>query len=77
MTYPPLSDPLPDSPTRLLGATGFFPCEFWGTDFRESLPEDDPLREGFSNPPADGSEESVERLRKLHTVSLMATVVDQ
>lgn len=77
MTPPPQSDPIRDSETLVLGATGLFPCEFWGSDFRESLPEGDPLRVGFSSPPEDGSEESVVRLEKLHLVALEATVVDQ
>lgn len=72
----PASDHMPDSPTLVLGATGFADCRIWSTDFRERLDEGDPLREGFVSAPADGSKESVARLRKLHGVALKVTIVD-
>jgi hypothetical protein len=74
MTSP--GNPIPDSPTLVLGATGLADCKIWSTDIRERLEDDDPLREGFESVPADGSKESVERLEKLHNVALAVTVID-
>ncbi len=64
-------------PIRELGATGVLNCEFWSTDFRERLSKNDPLREGFKRSPADGSLESVDRLAKLHAITLSLTTIDR
>jgi hypothetical protein len=73
----PEQGPIPDSPTRVLGATGLLDCKIWSTDFRERLDEGDPLRAGFEASPADGSSESVARLEKLHNVALLLTTIDR
>jgi len=72
----PPGNPIPDSPTLVLGATGLADCKIWSTDVRERLDEGDPLREGFESVPPDGSKKSVRRLEKLHNVALAVTVID-
>lgn len=64
-------------PVRELGATGVLNCKFWSTDLRERLDANDPLREDFEKSPADGSPESVERLAKLHDITLRLTTIDR
>lgn len=64
-------------PIRELGATGVLNCKFWSTDVRERLSKDDPLRDGFEKSPADGSKASVERLAKLHDITLRLTTIDR
>ncbi len=64
-------------PIRELGATGVLNCKFWSTDVRERLDADDPLRKGFQKSPPDGSKASVERLAKLHDITLQLTTIDR
>ena len=68
---------VPGSPARSLGATATVDCEIWSTDFRDRLPDGDPLRDGYdsSQTPADGSRESIERLEKLHRASITFTEI--